>query len=77
MAKQKKTDLSVLADDQLAQQLTEAKGQLQRHRINHVVSALENPNEISNARKNIARILTEISRRELSLQAQKLEASNS
>jgi len=34
-------------------------------RLNNAVSSLENPNQIRNTRKNIARYLTELRRREL------------
>jgi len=76
MAKQnKKQDLTQLPDATLATQLQEARSNAQRLRINHAVSALENPNEIGKNKRQIARILTEVHRRELSLQSQKSEVA--
>ena len=74
MAKQnKKQDLTQLPDDTLASQLTQARSDAQRMRINHAVSAMDNPNEIGRNKQQIARILTEMHRRQLSLQSQKNE----
>ena len=42
------------------------KTQLTKLRINHAVSPLENPNVVRETRRNVARINTEIRRRQLS-----------
>ena len=49
----------------LQEKLEQTREQLVKMRLNNVVSALENPNQIRNTRKNIARYLTELRRREL------------
>ena len=49
----------------LNDRLDQAREQLVKMRINHAVSPLDNPNQIRETRKNIARYLTELRRREL------------
>ena len=49
----------------LNDRLDQAREQLVKMRLNHAVSPLDNPNQIRETRKNIARILTELRRREL------------
>ena len=49
----------------LNDRLEQAREQLVKMRINHAVSPLDNPNQIRETRKNIARYLTELRRREL------------
>ena len=49
----------------LQEKLEQTREQLVRLRLNNAVSPLDNPNQIRNVRKNIARYLTELRRREL------------
>jgi large subunit ribosomal protein L29 len=49
----------------LNDRLEQAREQLVKMRLNHAVSPLDNPNQIRETRKNIARYLTELRRREL------------
>jgi ribosomal protein L29 len=49
----------------LNDRLEESRAQLVKLKINHAVSPLENPNTIRATRKNIARLLTELRRREI------------
>ena len=49
----------------LNDRLDQAREQLVKMRLNHAVSPLDNPNQIRNTRKDIARYLTELRRREL------------
>ena len=49
----------------LNDRLDQAREQLLKMRLNHAVSPLDNPNQIRETRKNIARYLTELKRREL------------
>ena len=51
------------ADQQ--EKLEQTREQLVKMRLNNAVSPLDNPNQIRNTRKNIARYLTELRRREL------------
>ena len=49
----------------LNERVEQAREQLVKMNLNHAASPLENPNLIRATRKNIARILTELRRREL------------
>ena len=49
----------------LNDRLDQAREQLVKMRLNHAVSPLDNPNQIRATRKDIARYLTELRRREL------------
>lgn len=55
-----------LSTADLLERLEEERKQLVRLKLNHAVSPLENPNKIKEYRRGIARILTELRRRELS-----------
>ena len=61
----KKESLRELSVADLNERLENAEMQLQKMRLNHAASPLENPNLIRAMRKDIARILTELRRREL------------
>ena len=61
----KKESLRELSVSDLNERLEQAREQLVKMKLNHAVSPLENPNTIRATRKTIARILTEIRRREL------------
>lgn len=54
-----------LSDADLIERLEEETKQLTRMRINHAVSPLDNPMKIREYRRTIARIKTEIRKREL------------
>ena len=49
----------------LKERVEQAREQLVKIKLNHAVSPLDNPNQIRETRKNIARYLTELRRREL------------
>jgi len=61
----KKESLRELSINDLNDRLAQAREQLVKMNLNHAASPLENPNLIRATRKNIARILTELRRREL------------
>ena len=61
----KKESLRDLSINDLNERLEQAREQLVKMNLNHAASPLENPNLIRATRKNIARILTELRRREL------------
>jgi large subunit ribosomal protein L29 len=61
----KKESLRELSVADLNERLEQAREQLVKMKLNHAVSPLENPNTIRATRKTIARILTEMRRREL------------
>jgi large subunit ribosomal protein L29 len=50
---------------ELIERLDESKKQLVRLRLNHAVSPLENPNKITFFKKAIARMETELRRRQI------------
>ena len=61
----KKESLRELSVADLNERLEQTQEQLVKMRLNHAVSPLENPNTIRATRKQIARILTELRRREI------------
>ena len=61
----KKESLRELSVADLNDRLEVARQQLVKLNLNHAVSPLDNPNTIRATRKDIARILTELRRREL------------
>ncbi|NOX47557.1 MAG: 50S ribosomal protein L29 [Chlorobi bacterium] len=54
-----------LSTPELIERLDEESKQLVKLKLNHAVSPLENPNKIKVYRKTIARLSTELRRREL------------
>jgi large subunit ribosomal protein L29 len=57
--------ITELSTQELKERLDEERTQLSKLKMNHAVSPLENPNVIGQYRKSIARILTELRKREL------------
>lgn len=62
----KKEEIRELSNDELEKRIREEKLLYQKMRFNHVVSTLENPMQLRMARKNIARLSTELRSRQLS-----------
>ena len=60
-----KENIKDMSTADLQEKLEQTREQLVRLRLNNAVSPIENPNQIRNTRKNIARYLTELRRREL------------
>lgn len=54
-----------LSTADLVERLEEERKQLVRLKLNHAVSPLENPNKISAYRRTIARLMTELRKRQL------------
>ena len=54
-----------LDTNELAEKLENAKAALDTMKLNHQVSPLENPSQIKAARRDIARMMTELRSREL------------
>ena len=54
-----------LTTSEILERLDEEKRQLVKLKLNHTVSPLENPNKIKAYRKTIARLETEVRRREI------------
>ena len=61
----KQESIREMSTPDLNDRLDHAREQLVKMRLNHAVSPLDNPNQIRETRKNIARYLTELRRREL------------
>ncbi len=59
----KNSEILELSTEDLATRLKEEKVALNKLKFAHAVSAIENPNVIKAARRNIARISTEVSKR--------------
>ncbi len=57
--------ITELSTQELKERLDEERIQLSKLKMNHAVSPLENPNVIVQYRRTIARILTELGKREL------------
>lgn len=56
----KKTDLKSLSVEQLSEQLVAERERLQKLKFAHAITPIENPNRITQSRKEIARLLTEL-----------------
>jgi len=61
----KNSEIVQLTDKELIERLDEEKAILVRLKLNHAVSPLDNPHKISNSRRDIARLKTEIRAREM------------
>ena len=61
----KMKELKELDVNALAEKLENAKAQLNQLKLNHSIAPLENPSQIKAARRNVARIETELRQREL------------
>lgn len=59
------TVIKELSTPDLIERLEEERKQLVKLKLNHAVSPLENPNKLKAYRKTIARLETEIRRREI------------
>ena len=63
MAKNTKQDLSKLSDDDLQTQIVENSDRLKKMKFSHAITPIENPKGITDVRKTIARLNTEVTRR--------------
>lgn len=61
----KQIDIKDLSGDDLQENLAEQTEVLAKLKMNHAVSPLENPSQIKGVRRTIARLKTEIKKREL------------
>lgn len=61
----KSTTLKETSTEELNETLKETRALLNKLEINHAVSPIENPQKIKMTRKSVARILTELRKREL------------
>ncbi len=61
----KNSEIKELTNQELQERLDNAKAQLTNLKLNHSISPLDNPLQLRDARKDIARMATELRRREL------------
>lgn len=61
----KNPSIKELTTKELIEKLEDEQALIVRMRLNHTVSPLDNPNKLSESRKQIARLKTEIRKREL------------
>jgi large subunit ribosomal protein L29 len=59
----KQSEISELTDNELMERLDNEKDYLARLKLNHAISPLDNPNKIVVARRNVARLTTEVNHR--------------
>lgn len=65
MAKNKKQDLTKLSEDQIHNEIMETETRLKKMKFSHSITPIENPMTIRDARRSVARLKTELTRREL------------
>ncbi len=61
----KSSEIKELTDKEINEKVDDLKNVLTRMRINHAVSPLDNPNKITDTKKDIARLKTEMRKRQL------------
>lgn len=71
MASKKFVELQDFADADLTSELEATEAQYQKMRFDHAVKGLENPLTLREVRRDIARIQTELRRRELAKLSEK------
>jgi large subunit ribosomal protein L29 len=59
------SEIKELTDKELVERLQIEKETLVRLRLNHAVSPLDNPNKLSESKRNVARLKTVLREREL------------
>lgn len=64
----KTREIKELTDKELSERLDAEKGHLTRLKMNHAISPLDNPMQIKDVRRNIARFATELRQRDLNKQ---------
>jgi large subunit ribosomal protein L29 len=67
----KSSEIRELSVKELEERLENEENMLVRMRMNHAVSPLDNPNKIVEARRNIARLKTEVRARQINEQSEK------
>lgn len=65
MASKKFIELQEFSDEDLSNELKETQAQYQKLKIDHAIKGLENPLTLREVRRDIARMKTEIRRREV------------
>lgn len=60
----KTTEIRELSSKEIEEKVQVEQGNLNKMKLNHVITPLENPNKLKEARKTIARLKTVLSERE-------------
>ena len=63
MAKQVKTNMADLSNEDLTQHLQDEKARFKKLKFSHAVTPLENPMQLRVSRREVARLLTETTKR--------------
>ncbi|MFN5068699.1 MAG: 50S ribosomal protein L29 [Bacteroidota bacterium] len=63
MAKKEKVNLADMSVEDLKQSIADEKSQLKKIKFNHTVTPLENPMQMRELRRKVARLLTEENKR--------------
>ncbi|GDX48669.1 MAG: 50S ribosomal protein L29 [Bacteroidota bacterium] len=63
MAKKEKVNLADMSVEDLKQSIADEKSQLKKLKFNHTVTPLENPMQMRELRRKVARLLTEENKR--------------
>lgn len=63
----KMSEIKQFTDKELFERIDDEVNLLVRMKLNHVISPLDNPQKISQTRKNIARLKTELYQREVNV----------
>ncbi len=61
----KSSEIRELSNQELLERIDNEKTALVRTKLNHAISPLDNPQKIKESRKTIARLMTEMRKREL------------
>ncbi len=61
----KNSEIKELTTPEIVEKLDAERTALTRFRLNHAISPLENPLQIKETRRNIARLMTELRQRQL------------
>lgn len=59
----KNSEIREMTPQELEEQLEAKRSELKRMKMNHAISPLDNPMQIRGIRKDVARILTELTKR--------------
>lgn len=65
MASKQFIELQELSDDDIRAELREVESQYQKLKFDHAIRGLENPLVLRQVRRNVARLKTEVKRRDL------------
>ncbi|MCA1756852.1 MAG: 50S ribosomal protein L29 [Bacteroidales bacterium] len=61
----KTSEIRELSNQEILERIDNEKTSLVRMKLNHAISPLDNPNKLKVSRRNIARLQTELRKREL------------